>query len=353
MHTDRLHVRLHAFRIGALISCVLAFLTVRAQAEPAGGTDPAAAPSAMAQLDTSPAAAPVVRIGTGPPSGVSFVAGGAICRMLNRHPPPRPLVCSAEATAGAVANINSVTRGRLELSIAQSDVESRAVAGFGDFAARGPRTSLRSLFAIFVTPVTIIVRDGLPATSVESLKGLRVNLGALGSGGRAFADLLLPELGVSTSDMALAVGLSTADNERVYCSRKLDALIYVTGLGSENAAAPLRRCGGRILPLEGPAIADWLTRHPHYVATTIPGGTYPNNDHAVPTIGTVARLLGDARTEPDTIYWIVRRIFENLDEFKSLHPAFAPMDAKSMIRLGMAAPLHEGAARYYRERGWL
>src|SRR5206468_2127579 len=46
-------------------------------------------------------------------------------------------------------------------------------------------------------------------------------------------------------------------------------------------------------------------------------------------------------------------VCDNIDEFKKLHPAFASLDPKNMIKDGLSAPLHEGAARYYKEKGWL
>jgi TRAP-type uncharacterized transport system substrate-binding protein len=53
------------------------------------------------------------------------------------------------------------------------------------------------------------------------------------------------------------------------------------------------------------------------------------------------------------VYIIVKAVFENIDEFKKLHPAFANLDPKNMIKDGLSAPLHEGAARYYKEKGWI
>ena len=46
-------------------------------------------------------------------------------------------------------------------------------------------------------------------------------------------------------------------------------------------------------------------------------------------------------------------MFDNFDEFKRLHPALANLRPESMIRNGLSAPLHEGALRYYREKGWI
>ena len=46
-------------------------------------------------------------------------------------------------------------------------------------------------------------------------------------------------------------------------------------------------------------------------------------------------------------------VFDNFVEFKKLHPALAHLEPKNMIKDGLSAPLHDGAARYYREKGWI
>ena len=46
-------------------------------------------------------------------------------------------------------------------------------------------------------------------------------------------------------------------------------------------------------------------------------------------------------------------MFDNFDRFKKLHPAFANLKEQDMISGGLSAPLHDGAAKYYKEKGWL
>jgi TRAP-type uncharacterized transport system substrate-binding protein len=50
---------------------------------------------------------------------------------------------------------------------------------------------------------------------------------------------------------------------------------------------------------------------------------------------------------------LVKSIFENFDDFKKLHPAFGTLTEEGMIKDGLSAPLHPGAAKYYAERGWM
>jgi len=67
----------------------------------------------------------------------------------------------------------------------------------------------------------------------------------------------------------------------------------------------------------------------------------------------LATLLASSKTSPDTIYVVVKAVFDNFDEFKKLHPALANLKPEEMVKNGLSAPLHEGAARYYKEKGWI
>jgi TRAP-type uncharacterized transport system substrate-binding protein len=57
--------------------------------------------------------------------------------------------------------------------------------------------------------------------------------------------------------------------------------------------------------------------------------------------------------DDELVYSAVKSIFEKLDELKTLHPALANLDPTKMVTQGLTAPLHPGALRYYKERGWL
>jgi TRAP-type uncharacterized transport system substrate-binding protein len=60
-----------------------------------------------------------------------------------------------------------------------------------------------------------------------------------------------------------------------------------------------------------------------------------------------------ADTDDEVVYQTVKAVFDNFDRFKRLHPAFENLDPEDMVTSGLSAPLHDGAARYYREQGWI
>ena len=96
-----------------------------------------------------------------------------------------------------------------------------------------------------------------------------------------------------------------------------------------------------------------MEQHPYYAKVTIPGGMYNANPDDVQTYGVLATLMTSADVPEEHVYQLVRAVFENFDEFKELHPAFANLDPAAMIANGVSAPLHPGAEKYYREKGWL
>ena len=104
---------------------------------------------------------------------------------------------------------------------------------------------------------------------------------------------------------------------------------------------------------DGPAVDKLVAEKPYYAKATIPAGLYPNNPEATNTYGVLATVVASSKVSPETVYQVVKAVFDNFDEFKKLHPALANLTPENMIEDGLSAPLHEGALRYYREKGWV
>lgn len=125
------------------------------------------------------------------------------------------------------------------------------------------------------------------------------------------------------------------------------------GHPSANIQDPTTTCGAKLVNVTGPGVDKLIAQYPYFAPATIPGGMYANNPDPVKTFGVVATLVTSAKVPADVVYQLVKAVFENFDDFKKLHPAFAHLDPKDMIKNGLSAPLHEGAVRYYKEKGWM
>ena len=292
-------------------------------------------------------------IGTGGVTGVYYAVGGAVCRLLNKERKQHGIRCSVESTGGSAFNVNTIKAGELDFGMAQSDVHYNAAKGLGQFKDAGAYADLRSVYSVHPEPFTVLARKELNAAKFEDLKGKRVNVGNPGSGTRASMDELLEALGWKISDFSLASELKADEHGPALCDNKIDAFYYGVGHPSANIQDPTTSCGAKLVSIGGPAVDKLLSGKPYYAKAIIPGGMYANNPQPTETYGVMATLVTSAKVPEAVVYQLAKATFDNFEEFKKLHPAFANLKAEEMVKNGLSAPLHAGAEKYYKEKGWL
>jgi TRAP transporter TAXI family solute receptor len=293
-----------------------------------------------------------ITIGTGGVTGVYYAVGGAICRLLNKDRKVHGIRCSVESTGGSTFNINTIRAGELDFGLAQSDVQFNAFRGQGQYAGNA-FTELRAVFSVHPEPFTVLARKEAGVTKFEDFKGKRFNVGNPGSGTRASLEQLLGATGWTLSHFSLASELKADEHGPALCDNKIDGFFYGVGHPSANIQDPTTTCGAKLVPLTGPAVDKLVADHPYYAKATIPGGLYSGNPQPTETYGVLATLVTSANVANEIVYQLVKATFENFDEFKKLHPAFAHLEPAKMVKDGNSAPLHPGAAKYYNEKGWL
>ncbi len=294
-----------------------------------------------------------ITIGTGGVTGVYYPAGGAICRLVNRDRAKHGLRCSVESTGGSVANVNLLKSGEIEFGVAQSDIQFNATNGQGQFQKDGAMSDLRAVFALHPEPFTVVARKEANITRFEDFKGKRFNVGNPGSGTLASMNELLAAMNWKMADFALASELRPDEHGPALCDGKIDGFFYAVGHPSANIQDPTTICGARLVSLTGPAVDKLVKEKPYYAIATIPGGMYPNNPQPTTTYGVQATVVSSAKVPADVVYAVTKAVFDNFDEFKKLHPALADLNPEEMVKNGLSAPLHDGAARFYREKGWI
>lgn len=310
---------------------------------------------ACAAFGSAPAAAQqkFVTIGTGGVTGVYYAAGGAICRLVNKDRAKHGIRCSVESTGGSVFNVNTIKAGELDLGFTQSDVQYNAVKGVGQFKEAGAVGDLRAVFAVHPEPFTVVARKEANIARFEDFKGKRFNVGNPGSGTRSSMEELLGAMGWKMSDFSLASELKADEHGPALCDGKIDGFIYGVGHPSANIQDPTTTCGAKLVPLTGAAVDKLVADKPYYAKVSIPGGLYSGNAQPTETYGVLATVVASSKTPADTVYAVTKAVFDNFDEFKKLHPALAHLKPQNMVKDGLSAPLHEGAARYYKEKGWI
>jgi TRAP transporter TAXI family solute receptor len=252
-----------------------------------------------------------------------------------------------------VFNVNTIKAGELDFGFAQSDVQFNAIKGQGQYKDAGAYGDLRAVFSVHPEPFTVVARKEANVKQFADFKGKRFNVGNPGSGTRSSMEELLNAMGWKMSDFSLASELKADEHGPALCDGKIDGFFYAVGHPSANIQDPTTTCGAKLVSLTGPAVDKLVADRPYYAKATIPAGLYPNNPDPTQTYGVLATVVASAKTPNETVYQVVKAVFDNFDEFKKLHPALAHLKPEDMVKNGNSAPLHEGALKYYKEKGWV
>ncbi len=292
-----------------------------------------------------------VTFGTGGITGVYYPTGGAIAKMVNKKKKEYGIRATVESTGGSVFNINAVMNGDLEFGIAQSDRQYQATKGLAEWKDKGPQKDLRAVFSIHPELVTLVAAVDASINSIEDLKGKRVNICNPGSGARGNAIDALKTVGLDYENDLMAEGVKAAEAPSLLQDGRIDAFFYTVGHPSgafKEATAGARKV--KFIPIT--SAKNLIKSSPYYAESYIPAGMYPNaaNKESVATFGVKATLITSAKVSDEVVYAITKEVFENFEDFKKLHPAYAVLTKESMLN-GLSAPIHPGAMKYYKEAG--
>merc|ERR1712000_403534 len=129
---------------------------------------------------------------------------------------------------------------------------------------------------------------------------------------------------------SLAAEIKAAEQSQALCDGNIDAFFYT---------------------VDNKATEALIKEDPYYRKAVIPGGMYRGSDEDTTTFGVAATFVSSTDVPEDVVYAVVKAVFENFDSFKRLHPAFANLNKEEMVSDALSAPLHPGAAKYYKEAG--
>jgi hypothetical protein len=297
-----------------------------------------------------------INIATGSITGVYYPAGGAICRFVNIGRKEHGIRCSVESTGGSVANLNSLRKNTTDFAVVQSDWQYHAYKGTGFFADQPPFKNLRSVFSLYTETFTLAVLENSGIKNLDDIAGKRVNFGPQGSGMYATMEVLSYIKGWKKSSFKSITTMDPTDQVQALCSGKIDVMLYTAGnpngVLQESTQNPNPKCKVRILNIDTKTIDKLIKINPYYVKSKIPGGMYRGNPDDIQTFGVKATVVATNKVSSDVVYNLTKSVFEKFNDFKALHPVFAPLTRENIVKKeGRFAPLHPGAIRYYKEVG--
>lgn len=288
--------------------------------------------------------APVaVRIATGPPGGGILPLAEELASLFRRALPG--VVVETHRSPGAVANVEAIQRADADVGISFADVAYLAFVGRPGVAIE-PYDNLRAIAVLQVTPLHLVARRGLDVRGVGDLRGRRVGMGPPGSATALTAEVVLRAFGLSLNDVR-ADSLAFDEAARRIGTGDLDAM-FDAAIHPVSAIERTLHASAWLVPIEGPPIDGLRHEYPFFKTAMIPRNAYPDSPADVRTIG-VDSLLVCRRDLDEALVYALTKVF-----FEALPTRAFSSDALRFMDLDQAAatpiPLHDGAARYYRER---
>lgn len=288
-----------------------------------------------------------VNVLTGGTSGVYYPIGVGISKILtDKMPGARP---SVQATKASVENLNLIQSGKGEIGFVLGDAVQAAIAGDTEMGFKGKLDKIRTIAAIYPNYVQIVASADSGIKSLADLKGKRLSVGAPKSGTELNARAILNAAGLQYSDLGKVEYLDFGQSVELIKNRQLDATLQSAGLG----VASIRDLANSvpITVVEVPASVIQKVGAP-FVSATIPAKTYQGQDADVQTAAIINYLVTRSDLSEDTVYQMTKAIFDNLNDLYAAHAAAKVIKVETGAK-NPIAPLHPGAAKYFKEKGAL
>ena len=310
----------------------------------------------VAAVPSSTFAADLI-IGTGTTATVHTSVGRAVCRLIQKSDPGTTcevLNVAGRDAAEPLAVLTEVRNGAIEIGIVQSDWQYHAFQGTGPVKFTDVSfANLRSLFSLHGELFTVIARRDAGIETLGDLTGKRVNIGNPGSNQRAIMDMVMAAKGWTRASFQFADELSDAEQLLALCHNRVQAVVSVVSHPDERIAKALQLCDAKIVPVSGAEIDKLVAGNRFLASSEVPIKVYAESEVLIPTFGVMVTAVTSSDLDDETAYQVVKSVFDNLAYMKRLHRALGNLLPGRMITAGLSAPLHPGAARYYREKGMM
>lgn len=282
---------------------------------------------------------------TGSVGGTFYPLGAAIAKVISQY--SGGIEVSIQSTGASTENCRLLGNKKVEFGLSAGTYALYAYQGKEMFSK--PYPNLRAVSYIYSDVTHWVVMAGSKIYALEDLKGKRVGVGPVGSGAESGSRILLEFAGLTYKDITpIMVPFSqSADRLR---DGQLEAAVFGVAVPAATVIDLATMHKIRLIELKGEYRKRLQEKHPTYVNITIPAGTYRGIDKDVETVGQGSGLLTREDIPADDVYKITKALYEHAEEIAEIHPAGKSIKIKDAAK-GIFLPFHEGALRYFKEKG--
>jgi uncharacterized protein len=296
-------------------------------------------------LASAASAATNMVLATGGTAGTYYPFGGAMAKIWNSKVPGMNV--TAQATGASAENVRLVNQKEAELAIVQSDTIDFAFNGKESF--KSPMTNMKALAVLYPEVIQMVVKGDSKAKSVGELKGMKVGVGAPGSGTEANFRQLCSVYGLKKEDVNIQF-LSFSESAEQFKDNHIDGFLVTAGIPNAAIMDIGSVSSVKILDIADDKSAALTKQYPFLSPFTIPANTYKGQPNPVKTVAVNAVLIANSSVTDDMAYNFVKALFDNQTELAAAHAKGKELNLKSAVT-GVSIPFHPGAVKYFKEKG--
>jgi hypothetical protein len=286
-------------------------------------------------------------LATGGTAGTYYPFGGAMAKIWNSKIPGMNV--TAQATGASAENVRLVNKKEAELAIVQSDTIDFAYNAKEAFKEK--LTKMSALAVLYPEVIQVVVRGDSKADSFDDLKGMKIGVGAPGSGTEANFRQLCDIYGLKKDDVK-AQYLSFSESSEQFKDKHIDAFIVVAGIPNAAIMDISTQHSVKIINVSDAKAKQLVKKYPFLSAFTIPAGTYKSITKDVKTVAVNAVLIVNTEVSNDVAYNLVKALFDNQKDLGLAHAKGKELNLKKASS-GVSIPFHPGAIKYFKEKGVL
>lgn len=290
-------------------------------------------------------------IGTLTPGTTHYLGASAVAKVVGAHTPMRVTI---EATRGPIVWLPRMDEGKIDVGTFST------IDGY--YAARGlaplykkPLPWLRTLQAVPLFNVGIIVRKASPMSTLSDLKGKRIAWGYAGIPAAMInVEAVLRSVGLTSKDLDTRVSVPSFDDGlTAFAEGRVDAAFAgaptVTRLRELDAAFGIRWLQGDCSPEGKRRVTEFI---PGTTMLKYPGG-YGALKEETCLLAHYMNLAVSKALPQDVVHAVTKALWEHMEETHPIHVDFKRLWTRETVMAGQSIPFHPGAVRFYREaRVW-
>lgn len=263
-----------------------------------------------------------------------------------------PIVSSAVTTGGAIANIQTIELGKIDMGLTYTVNVADAWDGKGIF--KTPHRKIRAIGVYFQDAFAVAVPAVSDIRSFKDIAGKNITGARAGSGTSVAFEQILKEYNLSFEKIKETGGkvhfVGWSEGVSLMQDRHVVAMITAQAIPSQLIQEVESSYPCRVLGVEPKILDNLVSKYPGYVKALVKAGTYKGQKEDVWVLAANNLLICKESLSEDLVYQITKAIYENVPEIVLSASWLKNMSYKTAAE-GVVIPFHPGAAKYFREKG--